>query len=275
MKITAIIPSRGRSFQLLATIRTAQKLESGKHEVTYIVGCDSDDPETIGMCQLMKAGSAAGGQVTAHCFERTGSLGAMVNQMCRDVPGDVYCSMCDDMLIVTPGWDDKIAEAVGRAPDGVFWWKTDEKRPATWAIVTDNWLKAAGQMFTEYFPFWWDDLWLLETWVMASEGPLLFIDAEAEDRPAKTMRMRDLQFWTDFYESQRPARIAAAKRIAAALGKPTTGITEKLSAAVLNLSPDFLRDIPKIEAGQGERSPPTPEYLAAKARAETLMKEAA
>ena len=275
MKITAIIPSRGRSFQLLATIRTMQKLESGRHQVTYIVGCDSDDPETIGMCQLLHAGSAVGGQVTAHCFERTGSLGAMVNQMCRDVPGDVYCSMCDDMLVITPEWDQKIADAVARAPDGVFWWKTDEKRPATWAIVTHNWYAAAGQMFTEYFPFWWDDLWLLETWVLASEGPPLFIDAEAEDRPAKTMRMRDLAFWTDFYESRRPERIAEAKRIAAALGKPTTGITERFAAETCKLNPDFVRDIPKIEAAQGERAPPTPEYMAAKARAEALMKEAA
>ena len=275
MKITALIPSRGRSFQLLATIRTAQKLESGKHEVTYIVGCDADDPETIGMCQLLKIGSVQGGQVTAHCFERTASLGAMVNQMCRDVPGDVYCSMCDDMLIVTPGWDDKIADAATKTPDGVFFWKIDEKRPATWAIVTHKWLTAAGQMFTEHFPFWWDDLWILELWVLVSEGPPLQIEAEAEDRPAKTMRMRDLRFWTEFFESTRGERIAEAERIAAALGRTATVDKASVSRALFNIAPEFRRDIDTIEAAQGERAPPTPEYLAAKSRADSLMQEAA
>lgn len=273
MRLTVIIPSRGRSYQLLATIRTLQELESGQHTVVYIVGCDADDPQTIGMGKLLMTPSIRGGQVTMRVFERTGSLGQMVNQMALDVPADVYCSLCDDMLVRTAGWDHKIAEAVEKKPDGVFWWKTDEKRPATWAIVSEPRRAAAGRMFTEHFPFWWDDIWLLSVWIMASEGPFLFIDAEAEDRPDKTMRMRDLRFWADFYASRRPERIADAKRIAKALGWKLTGITEQLAAKYDNLAPEFMDSIEAIEAGQGEREPPTPEYVAAKARAEALMTE--
>lgn len=277
MRITVIIPSRGRQFQLLATIRTLQQAESGKHAVTYIVGVDSDDPATIGMCQMLRLGSPVGGPVTAHCFERTGSLGAMVNQMALDVPADAYCSLCDDVLVRTEGWDDRIAEAWEAKPDGVWWWKTDESRPATYAIVSEKWRAAAGHLFTDYFPFWWDDLWLMKVWILASEGPWLHVDAWLEDRPAATQNMRELRFWSDFYMSQKDARLADAERIREALGWPRTLDAKRLSDEVDRLSPEYEATIEKIERQQGEATkPPSASYIRAKARAESLMtKEAA
>lgn len=275
MKLTVIIPSRGRAFQLLASIRTAQQAESGKHEVTYIVGCDADDPQTIGICQMLRLGSPVGGPVTAHCFERTGSLGEMVNQMALDVPGDVYVGLCDDVLIRTQGWDQKIAEAVEATPGGVFWWKTDPSRPAAYAIITEKWRAAAGYLYTDYFPFWWDDLWLIEVWVLASEGPWLFVDAWLEDRPNRTQRMRDLLFWHDFFARMKPKRVAEAKRIAEALGWKLTGITEQLAAEILKPSPAFFAEAENIERGQGDvDKPPTPEYVRAKLRAEQMLEAA-
>lgn len=275
MRLTVIIPSRGRAFQLLASIRTAQQAESGNHEVTYIVGCDADDPQTIGMCQMLRLPTDKGGPVTAHCFDRTGSLGEMVNQMALDVPGDVYVGLCDDVLIRTEGWDQKIAEAVEARPDGVFFWKTDPSRPAAYAIITEKWRAAAGYLYTSHFPFWWDDLWLIEVWVLASEGPWLYIDAELEDRPNRTQRMRDLLFWHDFFHRMKPKRIEEAKRIAAALGWKLTGITEALAEEILKPSPAFYAEAGNIERGQGDVAvPPTPEYVAAKERAERLLEAA-
>lgn len=272
MNITVAIPSRNRSYQLLATIRTLQEAESGKHRVVYIIGADADDPQTIGMGKLLMAPSIKGGQVTMHVFERTGSLGAMVNQMALDVPADAYCSLCDDVLVRTEGWDEKIAEAVERRPDGVFWWKTDDARPATYAIVTEKWRAAAGCIFTEHFPFWWDDIWLLKVWTLASEDPWLHVDAWLEDRPSKTQNMRDLRFWGEFYLSQKGARVEQANRIAAALGWPRTLDVNALSEQIDQLTPEFLATANDIEASQGESDKPAPpSYVRAKARAEALM----
>lgn len=276
MRLTVIIPSRGRQFQLLATIRCLQQAESGNHAVTYIVGCDADDPATIGMCQMLVLGSPKGGPVRVRCFERTGSLGAMVNQMSLDVPGDVYCSLCDDVLVTTAGWDEKIAAAWLAKPDGVWWWKTDEKRPATYAIVSEKWRAAAGRIFTDYFPFWWDDIWLMKVWMLASEGPWLHVDAWLEDRPAATLNMRDLRFWSDFYMSQKGARLADAERIREALGWPRTIDAQRFSDEIDKLAPEFWATCEKIEADQGETAKPAaPSYLRSKARAESMMKEAA
>lgn len=274
MKITVTIPSRGRRFQLLATVRTLQEAESGRHDVTYVVGCDSDDPATIGMCQMLRLGSPSGGPVTAHCFERTGSLGAMVNQMALDVPADVYCSLCDDVLVRTQDWDDKIFEAWRARPDGVWWWKTDESRPATYAIVSEAWRAASGRIFTDYFPFWWDDLWLLKVWMLASEGPWLHVDAWLEDRPANTQNMRDLRFWGEFYASQKGARLAEAVRVAACLGWPTTLDRNRFSDEIDQLSPEFWATCEKVEAQKGEaHKAPSESYRHAKARAEAIMNE--
>jgi hypothetical protein len=276
LKITVCIPSRGRSFQLMATIRTLQKQESGKHEVTYVIGADADDPETIGMGHLLRTPPLKGGLTAMRVFERTGSLGAMVNQMALDVPADVYCSLCDDVLVLTEGWDAKIAEAAEAKPDGVFWWRTDEKRTATYAIVTEKWRAAAGRIFTDYFPFWWDDLWLLYVWMLASEGPWLYVDAWLEDRPFNTQRMRDLREWTAFFQDRGEERLAEADRIRHALGwGPRTLDARKFAKEVCNMSPEFMADIDNIEARQGEKAPPTPEYLRALERARSLMKRKA
>lgn len=272
MKITVIIPSRGRSLQLLATVGVMRKRESGAHDVTYVIACDDDDKETQGTCQLLMAGD----RVKYGVFRRSPSLGGMVNRLAKMVPGDVYCSLCDDVIIETECWDQKIADAVEARPDGVFWWKTPPDRPATYAIVTHKWYEAAGRIFTDYFPFWWDDLWLLETWILASEGPWLHVDAWLSDRPMRTQRMRDLLFWHDFYHAMRPARIADAKRIAAALGWELTGITEPLAEHIGKPSEAFLADAENIEKRQGDvDKPPTPEYLKAKARAESILAEMA
>lgn len=281
MKITVIIPSRNRPLRLMDTITTAKELESGKHQVTYVVGCDDDDEKTDAACQLLQSG----GSVAYGKFRRT-TLGKMVNELALAAPADVYCSLCDDIRITTAYWDEKIAEAVEAKPDGVFWWKTSEDRPASYAIVTEKWRAAAGYIFTDYFPFWFDDLWLLELWILAANsGPAeqpadstawLYVDASLEDRPYNTQRMRDLAFWHGFYQEMRPTRVAEAKRIAAALGwNVVPEIIDRL-AAQIGPNAAFVADMHNIEARQGDKNEPTPEYLQAKARAAAMLqKEAA
>ena len=279
MKLTVIIPSRGRAEQLAAVIRNLRKLESEKHQVTYVIGADADDHETIGMGRLLVGPPLYGGPCGMRVFERSPSLGAMVNQMSLDVPGDVYLSLCDDVLVTTAHWDQKVAEAVEAKPDGVFWWKCDERRAATYAIVTEKWRAASGRIFTDYFPFWWDDVWLLHVWILAAEDAWHYVDAELEDRPSATTRMRDLRFWGDFYKDRQGERMAEADRIREALGwgpRTLTGENFRLFAErMCALSPEFEATAHEVEARQGEKGPPTPEYLHAKARAESLMKKAA
>lgn len=243
-------------------------MESGKHDVTYVIGCDEDDQETINVCELMKME----GRLAYGIFKRTGSLGAMDNGLALRVPADAYAVLADDLML-TQDWDDKIADAWAAKPDGVYWWKCKTDPPSLAPVVSHKWFKAAGYLFTDYFPFWWDDIWLMKVWILAAETAPIYIDAYLKDTPVHTHRMRDLRFWTDFYQWLEPRRISEAKRIAAALGWELTGITDDLAKAIMAAPvAEFLDLIPHIEASQGDmHKEPTPEYLKAKARAERLM----
>ena len=264
MKISVLIPSRGRPFKLKSMLDTIRRLESGKNDIAYVIGCDSDDPQTIAMAHMTKLYDC---RVSGRCFVRMASLGAMVNRLISENPADAYVCLVDDVEVLTPHWDEAIADAWEAKPDGVWWWRTLAVRPATYAVVSEKWRAAAGQVFTDYFPFWWDDMWLLQVWLMASDLPMLPIEAWLDDQAQSTQRMRDLRFWSDFYTHQKGKRQAQALRMAKALGWPKPSLEDSRC----DVNPSFYANADKIEANQGEKAPPTPEYLAALQRARTVM----
>jgi glycosyltransferase involved in cell wall biosynthesis len=268
VKITVCIPSRNRPVMLADCIGSLHARASGKHEVLYVVGCDDDDPTTSAVVDLIKT---RGIPAKARCGPRSSSLGGMVNAMAAENPADVYLSLCDDVVAISFGWDEIIHAAWQKRRDGVWWWRTKESH---YAVVSQKWYEAAGRIFTDYFPFWWDDCWLIQVGKYVTGKPQQYIDAWLEDRAPETQRMRDLPFWTEFYWSRADERRAEGNRNRRALGRPAFKIKPHHE---LHRNPDYTRRTGEIEAKQGERAPPTPEYLAAKARAESLMirKEAA
>jgi hypothetical protein len=239
---------------------------SGKHQIVYAIGCDADDPQTVAAAYVLALGAPT---VSICCMERLGSLGEVANRLAARHPADVYCSLCDDVEILTPHWDEQIARMMAKRPDGVWWWEMPKGRQvATYAIVSDRWYRAAGYIFTDYFPFWWDDVWLLQLWNMASGEKGAGVGAFLSDIALSTHRLRDLHFWTKFYQSKRPERIAEAARIAKALGWPAREVNGQ---ALGDVREGFWEEAPSIEKKQGDKGPPTREYLAARSRAEAMM----
>lgn len=272
MNITVCIPTRRRPYHLETVIGALHDLCSRMHNIVYVVGCDDDDICTIGMAHVI---STRGPRIETFCTKRLSSLGDMVNKMAARYPADIYCSLCDDVEPLTPGWDHILFCHWAARQDGIWWWRTDKARPATYAIVSDKWYRASGRIFTDYFPFWWDDVWLLQVWNMASRQLPMQAEIWLKDRSFATHRMRDLQFWAEFYASRRTERIIEANRITKAMGWPLEPLSLKQDGIPLqigDLKPGFLEEAPKIEKAQGEvNSPPSPEYVAAKMRAEALM----
>ncbi len=183
-------------------------------------------------------------------------------------PADAYCFVSDDTEPLTRDWDEAIHTAWKARSDGVWWWRTLKQRPATYAVISHKWFIAAEKRpFTDYFPFWWDDIWLLNVWAIASGLPPQPLEAVLDDRPFATQRMRDLKEWTDFYVWCEPLRKAQALRMQRALGWKV-GLYE---SPIGDVRQAFLADIPNIEARQGDKGPPTPEYIAARTRAQAMM----
>jgi len=259
--MSVLIPSRGRPEGLARTIGTMRSKESGANTVRYIVGCDLDDPETISMSMdLWKQGWP----VLPVVGPRGKSLGDLANKLATKHPADVYVSMGDDIEVLTDKWDATIAEAWQAQPDGLWWWCC--KNGATLAIVSDKWHAAAGRLYTDYFPFWYDDVWLIEVQRYATGRVGDRIDIWVADKGVASHRMRDLGFWDDFFWSRRDERKAEAARIAQTLGWPPVADPDDLS---LSRNPEFVPA--DIEAQQGDPRPATAEYLAAYNRAKMLM----
>lgn len=261
IQISVLIPSRGRPAGLMRTIETMRGKESGANTVRYIVGCDLDDPETISAAMDLWN---AGHPVMPVVAPRGPSLGALANRLAAKHPADVYVSMGDDIEVLTEGWDATIAEAWHKQPDGLWWWCA--ANGATLAIVSDKWHAAAERLYTDYFPYWYDDMHLIEVQRYAMGRVCDRIDIWVADKGTGSHRMRDLAFWDDFFWSRREERKAEASRIAERLGWPLIASLEGLD---LEKNPAF--DPVALEAKQGEKAPPTPEYMAAFERAKTLM----
>lgn len=265
MRLSVLIPSRGRPRELSLAIAALERRASRAHDVRYVIGCDADDDQTIAMSlDLWKCGLP----IVHHIAPRQPSLGGLVNRLALKAPADVYCSLGDDVRVLTTGWDARIAAAWEADPRGVWWWCTSND--STYAIVSEAWRAAAGRIFTDHFPYWYDDMWLVELqrYVTGRKGDRL--DIWLEDRARGTHRMRDLAFWDEFFWSRRAARKVEARMIAQRLGLPPVPTFDGLDLA---RSQTFDGD--ELEARQGERTLPTMEYLDAYRRAQALMKEAA
>ncbi len=278
MNILVIIPSRGRPRQLSALLTSLKLSQSEKHQIEYLVACDDDDPDTVAMCESIINDKSIGWKVPLRysCAPRATSLGKMLNDTAELVPADVYTTLSDDLICATFGWDEVIAKAVEACPFGVFWWMgccpIESGQAALYAIVTEQWRKAAGGLFTNDYPFWWDDVCLAETWEFVTGKDNVPLPIKVIDKPHKTTRMRDVWFWREFYHFTLPARIRDAYDIAAKLGLPEpTAINEQVKKLKAAIEPMKKHYFDEMEKSQGDSNPPDGRYLEARRRAETIM----
>jgi len=260
--ISVLIPSRGRPDGLTRTIGTMHGKESGANTVRYIVGADLDDPQTISAAMdLWRSGLP----VMPVVGPRGPSLGALANRLAKKHPADVYVSMGDDIEVLTEGWDEKIADAWRAQDDGLWWWCCSNG--ATLAIISEKWHAAAERIYTNYFPFWYDDMWLIEVQRYATGRVGDRLDIWVADKgTGSSHRMRDLAFWDEFFWSRREERKAEGLKIADRLGWP---LVASLDGLDLEKNPAF--DPAALEAQQGDRAPPDAQYLTALYRAKSLM----
>lgn len=271
MKISVIIPSRGRVRGLTTVITGMHFLQSGKHHVEYGVICDDDDPGTVRFCQTVREEIP----LAYKCGPRHPSMGRMINSMAELMPADVYLVINDDVLCLSRNWDAVIGEAVEKTPHGLFWWESDSEQQVLFPIVTEKWRAAAGGIFSDFFPFWYDDLCLVELWTMTTSEENIILPIKICDRPRTvTHRMRELTFWQKVYNGTRKLRVQKAYEIAEKLGLPKPEAPHHI-ATLLNLhmrrvSDDWIR---KIEEQQGDKNPPDAAYMEKRIEAERLLNE--
>ena len=269
MKISVLIPSRGRVRQLAASLTALWMCESGENEVHYCVACDDDDQDTREFLHAARMELP----INARIGPRPDNLGGVANDLALHWPADVYQVFGDDLLCITYGWDRNLADAARKTPHGVFWMRSARKDESLVPAVTEKWRAAAGGIFTEHFPFWFDDLWLIELWVMATDADPIYVENVVVDKPVSTHRMRDLEFWARFFYSMRQNRVEHGREIARNLGFPSPKIGQEFANRMNRYEPLSAAFSAKVElSNKAETGEPSEQYLMMKARAQELLK---
>lgn len=210
--IALCIASRGRPNLVAKTV--GMSLERAASEVDCVVALDADDP------------SGARG-VKAECdvsiADREDTLGAKYNRCHSLAPtADLFVAGTDDCAIATHGWDEHLAAAYRRLPDGIGviafgTMPMASSLPAMYA-VTRKFIEKVGYFQPPYFPTWFHDTWTDEIARMIGRRvwvPGIEVAYPELETAGKSRGIREITFWARFFEDTRPMRRAIAESIIA------------------------------------------------------------
>lgn len=269
-----LINSRGNPERLAGVCLAFADQAARPDLVTFCIRADVDDTETIYMAGRLAKLAA----VNLTIGNRPQALGSEINAMAAAVPADVYHVINDDTWPMTRYWDAAVAQHHKENPAFMSCWMLAGPTAPDYPIVSREWYEAqGGRIFTDYFPFWFDDRWLGDVAVMVTGKLIHPLPIYLCANKKRTQRMRDFAFWADFYLSLHHERVVQAQKIADRLGlgldvqKDHSEWVQKTREWHDDLKTNEA-EIVKRNADSGE---PDPAYLAAKSYAEQRMRDAA
>ena len=268
-----MICSRGNPEALQATCLGLANTARYPERLRFRIRADDDDRFTVGACARLSRRM----NLEAIIGPRPESLGAEVNRLVASVEADHYAIMGDDVQPYTLHWD----LALDRTEQDLTCWALQHpEQPPDYPIVSKYWIKACGgRVFTDRFPFWFDDRWLAEVGILVYGRlpPALPIGLHAHK--TRTQRMRDLPLWLEYYGVLEPERVAQAQEIAdwlfalGRLGKQGFIKDKRLEQLedMRRFHAAYTAEALRILAPLHDLAPPDPAYLRAKVRAEAHL----
>jgi len=248
--------------------------------VCIFAGLDADDPtlpQTEGIANVERV-----------IREPETTVAKMIDNLALYAEGqcDATLRMDDDFICETRGWDDNAEVMKGL---GLYRLNDPTHSEGFMSFVCMSsemgaWLRQKqGFVHAPWFPFWFTDTWLNEIGDMACMKATLDISISQPEGRGQTHGLRDIAFWTEFFNGFRVSR----GRVAAALimdGYPD-GILKQSALEALDtraavcainakhtLKPEVIAHFePKAEQAKGTASA---RYLKAKAEAEAIIAEA-
>lgn len=280
MKLGIVLPSRGRPDGLKRMVASLLDNAAKPDRVTIFAGLDADDPT------LPQTEGIAGVERVIRAPEPT--VAKMIDNLARQAEEacDATIRMDDDFICETRGWDDNAECMTGLG----LWLPDDPTHPghfmsfAAMSSEMARWLRERqGFVHAPWFPFWFTDTWLNEIADMASAKGVIDMSISQPDGRGKTHGLRDVLFWTRFFDGFRLFR----KRMAAMLiheiypdgilkRTALMKLDERMRIAELNTERLILPEhIAHFEAkAEGETGTASARYLNAKAAAERMIAEA-
>lgn len=263
--------SRGRPEQLKLAVGVLRALASGKHDVSYIVGCDDDDYETQTMCNTLK--------VTPSVGPRPRGVSSLQNRVIRGVDADIYVPFPDDGIALAQNWDNLIAVVMAEKHLMIGWNDVLTRGELTYPVLSRAWVDAVDKPFgSELFSFWFGDTWMHEIYRFVTNQECMIINnLMVGGKSENTQNMRDLDFWWGLFNATRGARLKEAYGIHNRLyGVNTdfdTFVRNRMKWVMMGEARDahFRPNIPTLEKNMGTGAPPTERYQKSMAEAKSYL----
>lgn len=278
MSLTVAVATRNRPHLLVQTIQKTLP-NVMLPDTRIVILADQDDMETVSLLQTMPHHP----QVLVSCLPREDSRGAKYDRVLRVAPADVYLPAVDYAPILTPGFDQAIIRASNIWPDGigvVYAPMVDELVPYLQA-PTAKFVEKMGYIYNHDYPFWFIDHEMADIAWMIGRINFANIKIDASQRPKSTLRMRDLEFWTAYFDMMALERRKKAQSI---IMSPDFEVADWQKIQMCNWYQLVeMRSVARnsrvrqwakqTEQARGDGSPPDEGYLRAKARAETKVQQ--
>ncbi len=164
MKMSLLVPTRGRPSNMERMTLSAFNTAEYKDEVEIIFYLDNDDPDSMDMAYKLE--NHYGERIQTIIGNRI-ILSQMWNECWNIAKSDIGMHCGDDVVFKTESWDalvfeefrkekDKILFVYGR--DGIV----DSEDLGTHGFLHRNWVETVGYFVPPYFSWCYNDTWLTE-----------------------------------------------------------------------------------------------------------------
>lgn len=288
MKLSVLLPTRGRPELLAQSIGALSQRATDPDNVHIVVGVDADDSSMFNWPFDQRDFRC---NTWLYTNERQDTVGKKYNDLSKaaDEPSDLYMAWADDVEMLTDGWDDLLRDAARkfhfketsnyRHAGVVYSSHSDGPFPALYCM-NHLFLEAQGAFAPEWFPNWWCENWTDEIATLSRRIVWLdTIETKEIGGRGKPQGLRDLQFWAQFFEATRPLRLAVVDRLNAELPVWQQHQLALEREGFIRYFTD--RNSPLLNAENAKHfeetllaaQPADERYLRAKAKAEAWLKE--
>lgn len=156
MKISILVPSRGRPDKLWKLVETALDTATGDIEILAYI--DKSDP-----CKAEYKKLAALQPKLKIFVGPDSTVAWAVNMLGLNATGDAVMPLGDDTVFCTYAWDGVAKEAKAKFPEGLWMAGVDDGRSGFSHIIYDReWFNALGYWWPVIFNHWGADEWLTD-----------------------------------------------------------------------------------------------------------------